>query len=110
METQNITLAVPKKVLAKFKEIAFRQQKSISKLMTEMMENAVTNEEGYHVARDRHAAGFELLAVHPATLQRHQTKFAERHRMTARRQPGSAATVHLAELHSCWLHCHNKKI
>ena len=54
METQNITLAVPKKVLAKFKEIAFRQQKSISKLMTEMMENAVTNEEGYHVARDRH--------------------------------------------------------
>ncbi len=54
METQNITLAVPKKVLAKFKEIAFRRQKSISKLMTEMMEDAVTNEEGYHVARDRH--------------------------------------------------------
>ncbi len=54
METQNITLAVPKKVLAKFKEIAFRQQKSISKLMTEMMENAVSNEEGFHIARDRH--------------------------------------------------------
>jgi hypothetical protein len=54
METQNITLAVPKKVLAKFKEIAFRQQKSVSKLMVEMMEETVFNEEGYHVARDRH--------------------------------------------------------
>ncbi len=54
METQNITLAVPKKILTKFKEIAFRRQKSISKLMTEMMEEAVLNEEGYRVARDRH--------------------------------------------------------
>lgn len=54
METQNITLAVPKKVLTKFKEIAFRRQKSISKLMTEMMEETVLNEEGYRVARDRH--------------------------------------------------------
>jgi hypothetical protein len=54
MKTQNITLAVPKKVLAKFKEIAFRQQKSVSKLMVEMMEETVLNEEGYRVARDRH--------------------------------------------------------
>lgn len=54
MDTQNITLAVPKKVLMKFKEIAFRRQKSISKLMTEMMEEAILNEEGYRVARDRH--------------------------------------------------------
>lgn len=64
METQNITLAVPKKVLTKFKEIAFRRQKSISKLMTEMMEEAVLNEEGYRVARDRHLrrldAGIDL--------------------------------------------------
>ena len=54
MEIQNITLAVPKKVLAKFKEIAFRRQKSVSKLMVEMMEAAVSSEEGYRVARDRH--------------------------------------------------------
>lgn len=64
METQNITLAVPKKILAKFKEIAFRRQKSISKLMVEMMEEAVTHEEGYRVARERHlrrlAAGSDL--------------------------------------------------
>jgi len=54
METRNITLAVPKKILAKFKEIAFRRQKSISKLMVEMMEKAVENEEGYRIAHDRY--------------------------------------------------------
>jgi hypothetical protein len=54
MDTQNITLAVPKKILRKFKEIAFRRQKSVSKLMVEMMEEAVLSEEGYRAARDRH--------------------------------------------------------
>jgi hypothetical protein len=53
METQNITLAVPKKILLQFKKIALRQQKSINKLMIEMMENAVLQEEGYRAARDR---------------------------------------------------------
>lgn len=60
METQNITLAVPKRVLAKFKEIAFRQQKSVSKLMVEMMEKTVSNEEGYRVARDRHLRHLDI--------------------------------------------------
>jgi hypothetical protein len=54
MDTQNITLAVPKKVLKKFKEIAFRRQKSVSKLMVEIMEEKILSEEGYRVARDRH--------------------------------------------------------
>ncbi len=62
METQNITLAVPKKVLRKFKEIAFRRQKSVSKLMVEMMEETVMNEEGYRIARDRHLRRLELPA------------------------------------------------
>ena len=61
MESQNITLAVPKKILAKFKEIAFRRQKSVSGLMVEMMEKAVMNEEGYRVARDRHLRRFETM-------------------------------------------------
>ena len=64
MDTQNITLAVPKKILSKFKEIAFRRQKSVSGLMVEMMEDAVNREEGYWVARERHlrrmAAGLDL--------------------------------------------------
>jgi hypothetical protein len=59
METQNITLAIPKKILMKFKEIAFRRQKSLSGLMVEMMENAVFSEEKYRVARDRHLRRLE---------------------------------------------------
>ena len=64
MDTQNITLSVPKKVLAKFKEIAFRRQKSVSGLMVELIEDTVSQEEGYRVARERHlrrmAAGMDL--------------------------------------------------
>ena len=39
-----------------------------------------------HVAGDRHARGLDLLGVHPATFQRHQSVFAERDRVAARRQ------------------------
>jgi hypothetical protein len=64
MDTQNITLAVPKKILAKFKEIAFHRQKSVSGLMVEMMQDAVSQEEGYAAAHERHlrrtAAGLDL--------------------------------------------------
>jgi len=59
IDIQNITLAVPKKTLMKFKEIAFRRQKSVSRLMVEMMEAVVSNEEGYRVARDRHLRRLE---------------------------------------------------
>lgn len=54
METQNITLSVPKKILRRFKEIAFRRQKSVSGLMVEMMKTVVEREEGYRVARERY--------------------------------------------------------
>ncbi len=64
MDTQNITLAVPKKVLAKFKEIAFRQQKSVSGLMVEIMKEKVDQEESYRLAYERHKrrmiAGIDL--------------------------------------------------
>jgi hypothetical protein len=30
--------------------------------------------------------------------------------VAAARQPRAAAAVHLAKLHSCWLHCHNKNL
>lgn len=64
MDTQNITLSVPKKVLAKFKEIAFRRQKSVSGLMVELIEDTVSQEEGYRVARERYlrrmATGMDL--------------------------------------------------
>ena len=54
MDTQNITLSVPKKVLQKFKEIALRRQKSVSGLMVELMEETVSREEGYRAAHRRH--------------------------------------------------------
>lgn len=54
MDTQNITLSVPKKILAKFKEIAFRQQKSVSSLMVDIMKEKVDQEEGYRLASERH--------------------------------------------------------
>ena len=61
-----------------------------------------------HVARDRHAAGFQLLAVHPATLQRHEPILAERNSVAARRQPRAAAAVHFAILYSGGHQWHNK--
>ncbi|MDD5369636.1 MAG: hypothetical protein PHQ40_11155 [Anaerolineaceae bacterium] len=60
MDTQNITLSIPKKVLNRFKEIAFHRQKSVSGLMVEMMEEAVSREEGYRVARERSFRRLEL--------------------------------------------------
>jgi len=54
MDIQNITLAVPKHILRKFREIAFHRQKSVSKLMVEMMEEFVAKEEGYRFARESH--------------------------------------------------------
>ena len=59
---------------------------------------------------NRHARGLNLLRVHPSAFQRHQTVFAERDRVAAARQARAAAAVHLAKLHSCWLHCHNKNL
>ncbi len=64
MDTQNITLSVPKMILAKFKEIAFRQQKSVSSLMVDLMKEKVALEEGYRLASERHqrklASGIDL--------------------------------------------------
>jgi hypothetical protein len=54
MDTQNITLSVPKKILGKFKELAFRQHKSVSSLMVDMMKEKVEQEEGYRLASERH--------------------------------------------------------
>lgn len=54
METQNITLAIPKEVLVKVKIIAARRQTSVSRLLTQMLEKLVQQEDGYDHARRRH--------------------------------------------------------
>lgn len=54
METQNITLSFPKKVLSKVKLIAVKHQTSVSGLLTQTLENLVRQEEAYDHSRLRH--------------------------------------------------------
>lgn len=54
MENQNITLSVPKQILRKAKIIAVRRNISLSKLMVKMMEEMVSEEEEYNLARARY--------------------------------------------------------
>jgi predicted transcriptional regulator len=54
MDTQNITLSIPKDILRKIKLIAVKQDTSVSGLMTQALEEIVVREEGYRAARRRH--------------------------------------------------------
>ena len=54
MNTQNITLSIPKETLQKVKVIAAQQGISISGLMTRTLEDIVSKEEGFQAARRRH--------------------------------------------------------
>jgi hypothetical protein len=64
METQNITLSLPKEILHKVKLIAARQGTSVSGLLTRLLEEVVVREEGFEAARRRNLAiletGFDL--------------------------------------------------
>ena len=59
METQNVTLALRKDVLRKAKLLAVRRNTSLSRLLTETLEELVAREEGYESARQRHLALLE---------------------------------------------------
>lgn len=54
METQNVTLSLPKEVLLKVKLIAVKRQTSVSRLLTQILENIVRQEEAYSHSRLRH--------------------------------------------------------
>ena len=54
METQNITLAIPKEVLLKVKLLAVKRQTSVSGLLTQTLEKLVQQEDAYAHARQRH--------------------------------------------------------
>jgi len=64
METQNITLSLPKKTLQKIKLLAVKHQSSISKMLTEALEKIADEETGYEEARKRQMEwtekGFDL--------------------------------------------------
>jgi hypothetical protein len=53
METQNITLSLPKRTLRKIKILAVQRQTSVSKLLIQALETMVAEETGYNEARKR---------------------------------------------------------
>lgn len=54
METQNITLSLPKELVRKAKLLAVEKHTSISALLKELLAEAVTQEDRYVAARRRH--------------------------------------------------------
>lgn len=59
METQNITLAIPKETLHKIKLIAVQRRTSVSRLLTRMLDDLVFKEQGYARARGRHLSALD---------------------------------------------------
>jgi hypothetical protein len=59
METQNITLSLPKEVLVKVKLLAVKRQTSVSGLLTQTLERLVQQEDAYAHARRRHLQWLE---------------------------------------------------
>jgi hypothetical protein len=62
--TQNITLAIPKKILRKAKILAVQRNTSLSALLTQTLADLVTHQEAYEHARQRNLAqlqsGYDL--------------------------------------------------
>ncbi|MBO0797386.1 MAG: CopG family transcriptional regulator [Blastocatellia bacterium] len=54
METQNITLSLPKDILLRVKLIAVQRQTSVSNLITQTLTRIVEQEERYTHAQRRH--------------------------------------------------------
>jgi predicted transcriptional regulator len=54
METQNVTLALPKELIYKAKRVALERRTSISGLLTQALAEIVAREDNYAGARQRH--------------------------------------------------------
>lgn len=81
METQNITLSLPKDVLRKVKLLAVQQGTSVSGLIRSELERLVTQEELYARAMQRHmqlmAKGIDLGTqgqIHTSRDELHERK------------------------------------
>lgn len=59
MDTQNITLSIPKEVLLKVKMLAVKRHTSVSGLLTQVLEKLVQQEDAYAHARQRHLQWLE---------------------------------------------------
>lgn len=56
METQNITLSLPRRLLRRLKVVAARRETSVSRLIAGMIEEVVSREDEYDEARRRAVA------------------------------------------------------
>jgi hypothetical protein len=76
METQNITLSLPKNILRKVKLLAVERGTSISGLLTQVLEEMVDEETGYANARQRQiqwlARGFDLGLINGRPCRREE--------------------------------------
>lgn len=59
METQNITLAIPRDVLQKARRLAVERHTSLSSMMTQLILDMVEQEDAYQAACDRQLALLE---------------------------------------------------
>jgi len=71
METQNITLSLPKSTLRRVKLLAVQRRSSVSRLLTKAVEKILEEETDYETARKRQTAllekGFNLGFHKPAS-------------------------------------------
>lgn len=76
METQNITLAIPKDVLAKARQLAAERRTSLSALVTQIIVDIVDQDDSYRAARERQLvilqAGLDLGIPGTATWTREE--------------------------------------
>jgi HSP90 family molecular chaperone len=77
METQNVTLAISKESLRRAKKMAIQQQTSLSRLLSNLIDEIAAQEESYYeVAKQRHLAllkkGFNLGTHGKATWTREE--------------------------------------
>ncbi len=79
METQNITLSLPKDILLKVKLIAVQRQVSVSGLLTRTLEKLVEQEDAYVQAQRRHLQYLKK-GADLGTAGQISTKRAELHR------------------------------
>ena len=56
MERQNVTLSLPKSLLRKAKTLASKEDRSLSELLRETLEEKVMQKSGYQRARERQIA------------------------------------------------------
>lgn len=62
MDTQNVTVSLPKEVLLRVKVIAARRQTSISSLLAQALARLVAQEDGFERARRRHLEQLDAAA------------------------------------------------